>query len=36
MKTPSFTAQFNKDIKSCEKQGKDLTKIKAVMFDIIC
>jgi len=36
MKAPSFTNQFNKDMKLCEKQGKDLTKIKAVMFDVIC
>jgi len=35
MKFPSFGTQFNKDMKQCEKQGKDLTKIKAVMFDII-
>ena len=36
MKKPSFTNQFNKDLKLSEKRGKDLIKIKAVMFDIIC
>ena len=36
MKTPSFTIQFHKDMKQAEKQNKDLTKIKAIMFDIIC
>ena len=35
MKMPGFTNQFEKDMKLCEKQNKDLTKIKAVMFDII-
>ena len=30
---PAFTNQFDKDLKLSEKQGKDLTKIKAVMFD---
>jgi len=36
MKLPSFTTQFDKDMKQSEKRGKDLTKIKAIMFDIIC
>ena len=36
MKKPTFTNQFGKDMKLAEKQGKDLTKIKDVMFDIIC
>jgi mRNA interferase YafQ len=36
MRQPVFTNQFHKDIKLSEKRGKDLTKIKAVMFDIIC
>ena len=36
MKIPSFTTQFEKDMKLAEKQGKNLIKIKAVMFDIIC
>ena len=36
MKKPSFTNQFNKDMKLAEKQNKDLTKIKAIMFDLIC
>ena len=36
MKIPSFTTQFDKDMKQSEKRGKDLTKIKAIMFDIIC
>ena len=36
MKRPSFTTQFEKDMKISEKRGKDLSKIKAVMFDIIC
>ncbi len=36
MKRPTFTNQFQKDKKLAEKRGKDLTKIKAVMFDIIC
>ena len=35
MKIPGFSTQFNRDIISCEKQKKDLTQIKAVMFDII-
>lgn len=35
MKTPAFQTQFQKDIKLCEKRGKDLTRIKAVMFDLI-
>ena len=35
MKTPNFTTQFDKDLKLVQKQGKDLTKIKAVMFDLI-
>ncbi len=36
MKMPSFTTQFKKDMKDFGKRGKDLTKIKAVMFDLIC
>jgi addiction module toxin, RelE/StbE family len=36
MKRPTFTAQFQKDIRFAEKRGKDLIKIKAIMFDIIC
>ena len=36
MKKPAFTAQFDKDMKLAEKQQKDLTKIKAIMFDLIC
>jgi mRNA interferase YafQ len=36
MKTPSFTNQFYKDMKQSVKRGKDLIKIKAVMFDLIC
>ena len=36
MKQPTFTNQFQKDIKLMEKREKDLTKIKAIMFDIIC
>jgi mRNA interferase YafQ len=36
MKKPSFTNQFDKDIRHSEKSGRDLTKIKAVMFDLIC
>jgi mRNA interferase YafQ len=36
MKKPSFTNQFDKDMKLSEKRGKDLIKIKALMFDIIC
>ncbi len=35
-KKPTFTNQFQKDIKLAEKRGKDLKKIKAIMFDIIC
>ena len=35
MKTPAFTNQFDRDMKLCQKRGKDLTKIKAVMFDLI-
>lgn len=36
MKCPSFTTQFDKDMKDSARSGKDLTKIKALMFDIIC
>ncbi len=36
MKKPAFTNQFNKDIKLSEKRGRNLTKIKALMFDLIC
>ena len=36
MKKPVFTIQFNKDLKLCEKRTKDIIKIKAVMFDLIC
>lgn len=36
MRTPTFTNQFERDIKLAEKRKKDLTQIKAVMFDIIC
>jgi len=35
MKTPAFTNQFHRDIKLSQKRGKDLTKIKAIMFDLI-
>jgi len=35
MKTPAFTNQFERDMKLCLKRGKDSTKIKAVMFDLI-
>jgi len=35
MKTPAFTNQFNRDMKLCKKRQKDITKIKAVMFDLI-
>ena len=35
MKTPAFTNQFDLDMKKCGKRGKDLAKIKAVMFDLI-
>ena len=33
---PDFSNIFNKDLKAIEKRGKDITKIKAVMFDLIC
>ena len=36
MKTPAFTNQFDKDMKLAKKQSKDLTTIKAIMFDLIC
>jgi mRNA interferase YafQ len=36
MKIPTFTSQFERDIRTSAKRGKDLTKIKAVMFDLIC
>lgn len=36
MKKPVFTNQFAKELKLQEKRGKDLIKIKAIMFDIIC
>jgi len=35
MKTPAFTKQFERDIKLCKKRQKDITKIKAIMFDLI-
>jgi len=35
MKTPAFTNQFNRDMKTCKKRQKDITKIKAIMFDFI-
>ncbi len=35
MKAPAFTKQFDRDIKICQKRKKDLTQIKAVMFDLI-
>jgi len=35
MKIPAFTNQFDRDMKLYQKRGKDLTKIKAVMFDLI-
>ena len=35
MKIPGFTTQFYKDMELCEKQRKDITQIKSVMFDII-
>jgi mRNA interferase YafQ len=36
MKTPEFTTQFSKDMDLAAKRHKDLTKIKAIMFDLIC
>lgn len=36
MKIPAFNTQFEKDLKLSEKRGRDLTKIKAVMFDLTC
>ena len=36
MRKPTFTTKFSKELKLSEKRGKDLTKIKAVMFDLIC
>ena len=35
MKIPAFTKQFERDMKICQKRGKDTTKIKAIMFDLI-
>jgi mRNA interferase YafQ len=36
MKTPVFSTQFKKDMELAEKRKKDLIKIKAIMFDLIC
>ena len=36
MKKPAFTNQFDKDMELARKRGRNLIKIKAVMFDIIC
>ena len=36
MKTPAFTNQFKKDMKLAEKQKKNISEIKAIMFDLIC
>jgi mRNA interferase YafQ len=36
MKIPSFTNQFDKDMKHSERSGRSIIKIKALMFDIIC
>jgi mRNA interferase YafQ len=35
MRKPSFTRQFEKDLKRMEKRGKELQKIKAVMSLLI-
>lgn len=35
MLRPSFTKQFNKDLKKIKKQGKNTDKIKSVMSDLI-
>ncbi|MBT9548476.1 MAG: type II toxin-antitoxin system YafQ family toxin [Candidatus Sericytochromatia bacterium] len=35
MLTPSFTTRFLKDLKRCEKRGKDLTKLKAIQVLLV-
>jgi len=34
LKMPVFTTQFKKDYKLSKKRGKDISKIKAVMFEL--
>jgi mRNA interferase YafQ len=35
MRTPSYTTQFDKDVKRMRKRGKDLDKIKFVLSSLI-
>jgi len=35
MLKPSFTKQFQRDLKKVKKRGKNLDKIKAIMSDLI-
>lgn len=35
MKTPIFTTQFKKDYKLSQKRGKDMSKIKAIMTELV-
>ena len=35
MRTPSYTRQFEKDVKRMRKRGKDLQKLKSVLSNLI-
>ncbi|MEZ4589617.1 MAG: type II toxin-antitoxin system YafQ family toxin [Chloroflexota bacterium] len=35
MRTPSYTRQFQKDLKRMKKRGKELAKIKAILSALI-
>ncbi len=35
MRTPSYTKQFEKDLRRMQRQGKNLTKIKSVISSLI-
>ncbi len=35
MRSPSFTKQFKKDLKRIQKRGKNVTKLKTVMSQLI-
>jgi mRNA interferase YafQ len=36
IRKPAFSNRFEKDMEACQKRNLDLTKIKAIMFDLIC
>lgn len=35
MRTPSYTKQFERDVKRVQKRGKDLQKLKSVLSSLI-